>query len=96
METARIAILLVSADFLASNFIRNTDLSVLIKMHDKGDIIILPVIVGACDYENTKLADIQAVNTVSAPLTRIPSDANEKVWADVVRAVRENLAKKPA
>lgn len=96
METARIAILLVSADFLASDFIRNTELPVLLKLHAQEDVIILPVIVGACDYEHTKLADIQAVNKASAPLTRAPSDANEKVWSGVVRAVRENLAKKPA
>jgi TIR domain len=93
MEAAEVAILLVSADFLASDFIRNVELPILLDRYVQKKTVILPVIVSSCDYGHSRLAHIQSVNKISSPLSRSTYDTNEEVWTDVAIAVRENLAK---
>lgn len=91
IRRARVAILLVSADFLASDFIRHTELPLLKR---KRDLKILWVLVSPCLFsENSDLAGIQAFNNSKTALTRLPDSEQEamlaalaKTTADVIRA----------
>jgi hypothetical protein len=65
----KVAILLVSADFLASKFIAENELPPLLAAAQMEGAVILPVILSACPYEDTELAKFQAVNSLSKPLS---------------------------
>ena len=79
VETARVALLLVSADFLASDFITRNELPPLLSAARKKGLVILPVILSPCRYAQTPaLASLQSVNPPSKPLSALSKAASEQ------------------
>jgi hypothetical protein len=71
LNEANVAVLLVSADFLASDFIADVELPRLFKAHAENKLQILWVALTPCHYQITGLRDIQAITDVSLPLNRM-------------------------
>jgi hypothetical protein len=92
IETAKAAILLISADFLASEFITENELPPLLKAAREDGGAILPVIVGACRF--TRIPDLsmfQAANDPSRPVATLPVAERERVWVRVAESVEAIL-----
>lgn len=69
VNTADVAILLVSPDFLASDFIVGRELPALLKRRAKEDLAVLPVIVRPAAWSQIpELAQLQFLNTDAKPL----------------------------
>ena len=69
LNAADIAVLLVSADFLASDFIANHELPPLLAAAQDKGLTILSLIVSPSQFENMpELSRFQAVNPPSQPL----------------------------
>jgi hypothetical protein len=69
LDTAQVAVLLISADFFASDFIDETELPPLLDAAKAKGVRILPVILSASRFaRNADLARFQAVNPPSRPL----------------------------
>ena len=65
LDKARAAVLLVSADFLASEFITQHELPPLLTAAEPDGAVILPVILSRCAFDEIEgLAEFQAVNPV--------------------------------
>lgn len=70
LDEASIAILLVSTDFLASDFIQSNELPALLKSAERKGTKIIPLIVGHCRFtKNKNISQFQAVNDPSKPLS---------------------------
>tara|TARA_B100000929_G_scaffold290478_1_gene284217 strand:+ start:1346 stop:1873 length:528 start_codon:yes stop_codon:yes gene_type:complete len=70
LHEASIAILLVSTDFLASDFIQSNELPALLENAESKGTKIIPVIVGHCRFtKNKNISQFQAVNDPSKPLS---------------------------
>lgn len=70
MGDAKIAVLLVSADFLASEFIQDYEIPRLRKRRENGEVAIMPVIVKPCPWrKNDWLAGIQVYPRDGATLS---------------------------
>ena len=70
LARARVAILLVSADFLASDFVVNNELPPLLHQAARGGLLIVPLIVSHCLFrEHEELARYQCVNNPDRPLS---------------------------
>lgn len=87
LDLTKVAILLVSADFLASRFIAQNILPHLLYANEVGEIIILPVIIEHCILEDTPLQRFKPFNNLSDPLATKRVSERHKVWADLVRYV---------
>ncbi|MFL5628933.1 MAG: toll/interleukin-1 receptor domain-containing protein [Ktedonobacteraceae bacterium] len=88
MQT-KVAILLVSADFLASKFIAENELPPLLAAAQTEGAVILPVILSSCAFEDTELAQFQAVNSPAKPLLSMRKNEKEKIWNSVVTVVKD-------
>jgi TIR domain len=71
LEAASVAVLLVSADFLASDFVQSEELPVLLKAAEARGLLILQLIVSPSRFERTPLAQLQAVNSPAEPLVNM-------------------------
>ena len=68
LDSSKVAVLLVSPNFLASEFINKHELTPILKKAEKGDLKIIWIPVRACGYQKTPLKDFQAVIDVGKPL----------------------------
>jgi outer membrane protein assembly factor BamB len=89
---ARVAIILVSADFLASEFIAQIELPLLLEAAKQQGILILPVILSPCAFTESKLATHQSLNDLSSPLLKMSPSDQEAVWARLAKSVTDALA----
>jgi hypothetical protein len=88
----KVAILLISADFLASDFIVTDELPPLLKAAEEEGATILPVIISPSRFARTEsLSRFQAVNDPEKPLVQMRRGNQEKVLDDVARAVEDAL-----
>jgi len=94
LSKARAAILLVSADFLASDFIVDNELPPLLANAETRGARIIPVIIKPCRFARDKnLKRFQAVNDPSKPLANMP-DADQEVIYDKVSELVERTVDK--
>ncbi len=79
INAARVAVLLVSADFLASDFIRGSELPPLLKAAEQDQALILPVILSPCLFSRSNLGKFQSVNDPRRSLSSLPEHEQEQV-----------------
>ena len=92
IEKTAIAILLVSADFLASNFIAEKELPQLLEAWEKEHIPIFPVVVKPCAFRRVKeLNRFQCANDPAAPLSSLTDSQQEEIWARLVEQICDEM-----
>lgn len=80
LDTAQVAVLLISANFFASDFIDENELPPLLAAAKENGVRILPVILSASRFaRHPSLARFQAVNSPDRPLNDMPPAEQEKV-----------------
>jgi len=90
LAEAKVAILLVSTDFLASDFIGNDELPPLLKAAENDGATIIPVILKPCLFaKHPKLAEFQAVNDPSKPLSKLPEDEQDDILVKLAERITE-------
>jgi hypothetical protein len=88
LADAKVAVLLVSADYLASDFIASNELPQLLTAAKAGGTTILPVVLSPSLFmRTTGLSEFQAVNDPSKPLIGMPKDEQEAVLVRVTEAI---------
>ncbi|MCC6154418.1 MAG: TIR domain-containing protein [Candidatus Hydrogenedentes bacterium] len=55
IKKAHIAILLVSRNFLNSDFIREIEIPRIERRFDQGELIVVPILVGHCNWQNVRM-----------------------------------------
>ena len=91
IESCQAAVLLVSADFMASDFIYNDELTPLLEAGEKRGVRIIPLLVSSSYYEDSNLSKFQAVNGPSEPFDMLTKGEQEAYFVKVYRAVRDAL-----
>lgn len=95
IASARVAILLVSANFLTSSFIVEHELPPLLAAAKNEGVIILCVVVSHCLYDRSELGSeldsVRFVNNPSEPLNATTKSQRYETWLGVVREVKDAL-----
>ena len=101
LQHSKVAILLVSPAFLASKYIRNSEMPVLLMNAKKEGVVILPIIVRHCLFAETKfkypdpvegpevlsLSVFQAANPPSKPLNAMSEHEQDRVLFSVAQRI---------
>lgn len=92
LARTRVAILLISADFIASDFIAEDELPPLLEAASEDGATILPVIISPSRFDLIdSLFRFQAANQLEKPLVEMSVGEREAVLDKVARAVEDAL-----
>jgi len=96
IESAKVAVLLISADFLASDFITKNELPPLLQAACNEDAIVIPVLISSCRFTHTpSLSQFQSVNPPSKPLIDMTAGEQETLFLKVTEAIQTALNSVP-
>ena len=87
---AKVAVMMVSPGFLASDFIHEHELGPLLKEAEQGGLRILWIPVRACSYKETPLKNYQAVISPDKPLAEMKAE-RDKAWVKICEEIKNAL-----
>ncbi len=88
IQSAKVVILLVSADFLASDFIANNELPPLLAAAETEGATILSVIIKPSSYMQTEsISQYQAINQPNKPLANMSVADRDKVFSELTNRI---------
>ena len=88
LALSKVAILLVTKDFLASDFIHEHELGPLLKEAEQGEVRILWVLVRACSYKETPLKHYEAVIPPDKPLAEMKAE-RDRAWVRICEEIKK-------
>lgn len=92
IEKTKVAILLVSTDFLGSDFIATNELPPLLNAAEKEGAVILIVVLKPCLFEEfPDLNQFQAMNPPNKPVSKMSYDEKEELFVNHVRQTKRIL-----
>jgi internalin A len=91
LDDADIILLLVSADFMASDYCYELEMMVALKEHDKGGVRVIPIILRPCNWKRAPFAKLQALPKDGKPITEWVN--KDSAWTEVSKGI-ERLVEK--
>ena len=92
LDTADIILLLVSSDFIASEYCYGTELKRAISRHDDGEARVIPIILRPCDWNHSDVP-FSKLNVLPTHAKAITSwvDQQEEAFTIVAQRIRETV-----
>jgi len=91
---AQVALLLISVDFLASGFIFNNEVSMVLERQEKKGLRIIPIIVGDCAWEGVKwLARMEVRPRDGRSLRQLRRPRVDRELKDIVLEVAQTFSR---
>ncbi len=95
LKTAQIILLLISADFIASQYCYGVEMPQAMERHNRGDAQVIPIILKPVDWHSAPFGKLQALPKKGEPVTTWANQ--DEAFSDVacgIRSVVEKLAQK--
>ena len=89
LNNAQIILLLVSADFINSEFCYGIELKQALARQDANQARVIPIILRPVDWKGAPFAKLQALPTRAKPVTRWPS--HDDAFLDIVQGIRKAI-----
>ncbi|WP_437873036.1 TIR domain-containing protein [Sorangium sp. So ce363] len=86
LDEADVILLLVSANFLDSDYCFNNEMKRALARHDAGKASVIPVILRPTDWQSASFARFQVLPRDARPVTSWPD--RHEAWTDVARGIR--------
>ncbi|MBK8656793.1 MAG: toll/interleukin-1 receptor domain-containing protein [Haliscomenobacter sp.] len=80
LEEADLILLLISAHFMASDYIWKTELTRAMERHDRREAVIVPVFIKSCDWHGPPSANSRAFPKTPNPSTTPKTTAPGRTW----------------
>lgn len=87
LDSAQIILLLISADFISSDYCYSVEMQRALERHRQGKARVVPIILRPVDLEGTPIASLYALPTGGKPITNWPD--RDAAFTDVARGIRK-------
>lgn len=91
VNSDEIILLLISADFIASDYCYKREMARAMERHEAGEAQVIPVILRACDWQHPPLNKLKAVPLDGKPIVEWPHI--DRAMLEVAQSVRQAAAK---
>lgn len=89
LQSASIILLLVSSDFIASEYCYGKELQVAMERHEKGEARVIPIIVRSVDWQGAPFGKLQAFPKDAKAVTSW--DNHDEVFTNIVQGIRSAI-----
>src|ERR1700675_3339911 len=89
LDAADTILLLISPDFIASDYCYEREMNRAMERHDRGEAKVIPVILRPCDWHDLPFGKLLATPTDGRPVTKWPNI--DEAFLDVVIAIKRAL-----
>lgn len=86
LERAMVILLLVSADFIASDYCYSVEMKHALKRHEAGLARVIPIVVRPCDWQRLPVASLQILPLDAKPISLWSSP--DEAWTQVTVSLR--------
>jgi len=94
LSSAKVGVLLVSDNFLASKFIRENELPPLLQAAKEAGVTIFWVLLSPCLYDETEFEPLQCANDVEKPLDALSKPKRKAAWKKIAQKLL-NVVERP-
>lgn len=91
LEKADIVLLLVSANFIASDYCYAIEMKRALELHDSEQATAIPIIIKPCDWTITPIGALQALPSEAKPVSSW--NQADEAWTDVSQGLRRTIEK---
>ena len=91
LNNAQIILLLVSADFIASDYCYKKETARALERHNNGEAQVIPIILRPCDWTHLPIGQLQALPTDAKPVTSWSNQ--DKAFLNIAKCIRKIVAK---
>jgi hypothetical protein len=88
-ETADVVLLLVSPDFIASDYCYNLEMTRALERHEHKEAIVIPIILRPCDWHDLPFGKLQAATLDGKPIVHFPTQ--DDGFLQVVQAIKKSI-----
>lgn len=93
LNTATLILLLVSSDFLASDYCYGTEMQRALQRHAAKEAQVIPILLRSCVWQSMPFAALEVLPTGAKPITMWRD--RDAAWTNVVMGIRQALSGKP-
>ncbi len=92
LQSASVAVLLISADFLASDFIIKNELPPMLSRAERDGTRIIPVVLKPCRFSrDPSLSIFQSLNSPDQPLSTLGEPQCEQIYDQLAQTLEESV-----
>jgi hypothetical protein len=99
LNTAQIILLLISSDFIRSDYCSSKEMTRAMERHNQGEAQVIPIILRPCLWQKEPFGKLQALPTDAKPITSAQWRDLDEAFLDVAEGIRkvaeEKLREKP-
>jgi internalin A len=95
LASAKVAVLLVSPDFLASDFIAKNELPPLLNASDQEGLTIIWIPISTSAYIKTEIQHYQAAHNPKKPLDLLNKPQRNKAWVEICEKIESAMESQP-
>ncbi|HEY0319744.1 MAG TPA: tetratricopeptide repeat protein [Pyrinomonadaceae bacterium] len=89
LNTANIILLLISPDFMNSDYSNDVEVKRAMERHEAGDACVIPVILRPVDWEGAPFSKLQALPTDAKPITKW--EDKDEAFLNVILGIRKAI-----
>lgn len=89
LDSAAVILLLVSADFLASDYCYDIEAKRAMEWHESGEAVVIPVILRSVDWKDAPFSKLKALPKDAKPVTSWINQ--DEAFTDVARGIRRAI-----
>jgi hypothetical protein len=89
LNTASLILLLISSDFLASDYQYGVELQRAIDRHNENEARVIPILLRSCDWKGASFAKLQMIPRNGEAVTSWRN--RDEAWTDVAQGIREAI-----